>query len=96
MVMTFGGGHETMKPGDEDRRYRLSVMLAAEKRPKYWKFHCCRCTAFVVELSGTMLCVSDVSDMNTMPDYQPAPVNVECKGKWCRTWYEFLTLSGKL
>jgi hypothetical protein len=94
--MTFGGGHETMKPGDDDKRYRLSIILAAEKRPKYWDFHCCRCTTKIVELSGVVLAISDVSDLEAQPEYQAAPLNVECKGRWCRTWYEFLTLSGKM
>lgn len=94
--MTFGGGHETMKPGDDDKRYRLSIILAAEKRPKYWDFHCCRCTTKIVELSGVVLAVSDVSDLEAQPDYQAAPLSVECKGRWCRTWYEFLTLSGRM
>lgn len=94
MSLSFGA-QRRMKPGDEDQRYRLSITLLAEQRPKYWNFHCCRCTTKVVELSGVMLCISDSSDMTVTPDYEPAPMAIECSGKWCRTWYEFLTLSGR-
>lgn len=95
MVMSFGSKHYEMEPGGEDRRYRMSITLVADKRPKYWDFHCCRCTVKVVELSGVVLAISDSADLNAQPDYQPAPLCVECTGRWCRTWYEFLTLSGK-
>lgn len=88
-------GQKVMSPGDEDQRYRITIILAAEKRPKYWEFHCPRCRSKICELSGIMLSVSDTSDLNAIPDYQPAPQTYKCKGMYCRYWYEFVTLSGR-
>lgn len=90
----FSFGAKRMQAGDTDHRYRLSILLVSEVRPKYWDFHCVKCTRKVCELSGNVLSISDASDISTLPDYQPAPLSMECKGKWCRIWYEFLTLSG--
>jgi hypothetical protein len=95
MSMTFGGTQRHMQSGDEDQRYRLSVVLIAEKRPQYWNFHCCKCTTKLCELSGIVIAIGDTSDMSVMPEYQPTPLSIECKGKWCRFWYEIVTLSGK-
>lgn len=95
MAMTFGGTQRRMQPGDEDQRYRLSITLLAEKRPKYWDFHCCRCTTKICELSGIVVAVSDSADISVVPEFQPTPLAIECKGRFCRTWYEFVTLSGK-
>lgn len=95
MALTFGKNMREMQPGDEDQRYRTTITLVAEKRPRYWDFHCPACRTKVCEISGIMISISDVADVNSIPDYQPAPMNCECKGRFCRRWYEFVTLSGK-
>jgi hypothetical protein len=82
-----------MKPGDEDRRYRIKVLLAASQRPKYWSFHCVQCGNKVAELSGNILAINDTADVTAIVDWSPAPVLVRCPDKYCRFWYEFLTLS---
>jgi hypothetical protein len=92
MTMTFGA--KKMKSGDEDQRYRLSIILVADKRPKYWDFHCVKCRQKIVELSGDVMSISDVADLSAIPEYAPAPLSIECKGSYCRIWYEFVTLSG--
>ncbi len=92
-MMTFGA--KKMQNGDEDQRYRLSIMLIADKRPKYWDFHCVKCKQKIVELSGTVMSISDASDLTVIPDYQPAPMIVRCDGKFCRIYYEFLSLGGR-
>ncbi|MBA3755747.1 MAG: hypothetical protein H0X02_05740 [Nitrosomonas sp.] len=94
MSWEFKHTQQRLQVGSVDRRYRLSIMLVAEKRPRYWDFHCPKCGQKIGELSGIMISISDVSDLNALPDYQPAPMNVECKGKFCRIWFEFITLSG--
>ena len=78
-----------------DKRYRLKVLLVTDQRPKYWKFYCCRCGLIICELSGNVLAITDGADMDAILDYQPVPVAVECKRKFCRAVYEFETLSGR-
>ena len=92
-----------IRPGDEDTRYRITVMLVATKRPRYWTFYCNHCGNKVTEVSGEQVLVSDVSDVNAIPDWQPAPVKVYCSGhvpgssrSRCGFWYEFATLSKNL
>lgn len=92
---SFDKNQRQMQPGDEDQRYRCTITLVAEKRPRYWKFHCPACTTFVCELSGVLMSASDVADIDSIPDYQPAPMIYECKGRFCRRYYEFVTLSGR-
>lgn len=91
MTLKFSGSR-AMQPGDEDRWYRITVMLAAIKRPRYWRFHCPSCKALVCELSGNMIGISDVADATAIPDFQPAPLRIQCSGR-CNLFYEFVTLS---
>jgi len=93
-MMTFNGGKK-MKDGDEDQRYRLTIILVADQRPKYWDFHCVKCTQKIVELSGRVMSISDVSDMSVIPEYEPAPMSVKCSGKYCKIHYEFISLNGR-
>lgn len=76
-----------------DSRYRLTIMLIAEKRPRYWQFHCPVCTWKVCELSGALVGINDGADINAIPDYQPAPLVIRCRGRDCKTWFEFTSLS---
>lgn len=92
---SFDKNQRQMQVGDEDRRYRVTVTLVAEKRPRYWEFHCPACKTKICELSGVLIAVSDVADLDAVPDYQPAPMTLECTGRFCRRWYEFVTLSGR-
>lgn len=87
------GKPRRMQAGDTDQRMRITVLLVAEKRPKYWDFHCVKCGQKVCELSGDVAALFDVADLESIPDYQPAPVLFECKGKFCRIWYEIGALS---
>ena len=93
-MITFSGGKK-MQDGDEDQRYRLTVILVADRRPKYWDFHCVKCKGKVVELSGTVMSISDVSDLSVIPEYEPAPMIYKCDGKYCKIHYEFLSLGGR-
>ena len=93
MVMDFGG--KRMVAGGDDFRYRISITLIADQRPKYWDFHCIRCKGKVVELSGSVMSMSDSADLTVVPDYHPAPLIAKCSGAYCKIYYEFLTLSGK-
>lgn len=90
--MTFGG-QKVVQSGDEDRRYRMKILLVAARRPKYWVFHCPQCRMFVAELSGNVISITDVADVNAIADYQPAPLIVKCRGQ-CHLWFEFEILSG--
>ena len=91
--LSFGRAQRVMQPGDEDQRYRISVILMADKRPKYWEFHCNSCGSKICELSGDLVGLHDVADVNAIPDYEPAPVAFRCGGRYCRFWYEFVTLA---
>lgn len=81
-------------PGDDDRRYRISVFLQASHQPRYWKFHCVYCGNKVCELSGDVLYMSDTDDVHNYQE-RSAPVIVPCKGRigneWCRMWYEIVS-----
>lgn len=92
---SFNKNQRQMQPGEIDQRYRTTITLVAEKRPRYWEFHCPACKTKVCELSGVMVSITDLADVDAVPDYQPAPVLYECTGRFCRRWYEIVTLSGK-
>lgn len=93
--MSISFGQKTMTAGGEDFRYRISITLIAEQRPKYWDFHCVKCKSKIAELSGTVLTISDAADVTVIPDYVPTPLVVKCGGPYCKMYYEFLTLSGR-
>lgn len=90
MASSYSNSSEP-QPGEIDRRYRISITLIAEKRPRYYIFNCFKCRFKVAELSGTMLTISDTADLTVIPDWHPAPFIVKCRN--CEFWYEFLSLS---
>jgi len=81
------------KPGDLDKRYRITVMLVADRRPRYWTLHCNHCGTKVTELSGDQVAISDIFDLNTIPEFAPAPQITRCPSKYCNFWYEVVNLS---
>lgn len=87
---------QKMEIGGDDYRYRISVFLVASHRPKYWSFHCNYCGNKVCELSGEIVYLSDMDDMNNHAG-KSSPVVVRCtgrnKGEYCRMWYEFVNLA---
>lgn len=93
MSYSFGKNQRVMRPGDEDQRYRITILLVAEKRPKYWELHCVKCGGKICELAGDVVGLHDVADLNAVPDYHPAPAAIKCGGKFCRLWYEVTYLS---
>lgn len=76
---------------ENDRRYRVLVMLQRSDRPKYWTFYCPMCTMPVAELNN-----HDVIGMSDLVDLDAAEVGlvgVRCDGRYqggkCRVWYYF-------
>ena len=82
-------GQYQMKAGDKDRRYRIHVMLIADKRPSYWEFHCIKCKQKVCELSGNVLYLSDSNDISQTEDNKHVPIEYKCEGKFCKIYYSF-------
>lgn len=81
-------------PEEQDKRYRVLVLLQRTDRPRYYDFHCPMCQMKVCELSGSdVLALQDVMDTNSLP-----LVGVRCDGRYqggyCRVYYYF-TLSEK-
>lgn len=83
-----------LQPGEMDSRYIISVILMAQKRPRYWRLHCIECRTFVCEISGDLIGLSDIADASALPDYQPAPVRIKCRGR-CSLFYEISSISTK-
>lgn len=74
--------------GDDDHRVRISVFLVGNDTPRYWSFHCVYCGDKLCELSGDVIQLRDVDDIQRY-NKNNAPMNVRCKGRYCRMWYEF-------
>lgn len=79
-----------MQPQEEqDKRYRVLVLLQRSDRPRYYDFHCPQCQMKVCELSGSdVVAMQDVLDTSGLP-----LVGVRCDGRfqggYCRTYYYF-------
>lgn len=77
-------------PEEQDKRYRVLVLLQRSDRPRYYDFHCPMCQMKVCELSGTE--VIAMQDMATDITNTPL-VGVRCDGRlhggYCRTWFMF-------
>lgn len=73
---------------DEDHRYTITVFLVRNQRPKYWEFHCPYCSTKIGEIDG------DIVSMNDLP-MDNGGNRFRCPGnkKWCRMWFQFVTLS---
>lgn len=81
-------------PEEQDKRYRVLVVLQRTDRPRYYDFYCPMCQMKVCELSGTeVIAMQDVMDTSNTP-----LVGVRCDGRYqggyCRIYYYF-TLSEK-
>lgn len=81
------GGFRKLEDGDLDTRARLTVYLIGQNIPKYWSFHCAYCGTKICELSGEIVQIRDVDDINLHKDPQ---FNARCFGRNCRMWYEFV------
>lgn len=74
----------------EDKRYRVSVYLVQQGRPKYWSFHCVQCGSKICELDGQLMYISDIDDQSRYDtSTMGRPLIVRCHSKFCRYWYEF-------
>lgn len=78
-------------PPEDDRKYRILVMLQRSDRPKYFLFHCQYCGRPVCELvNSEVYAVSDAMDMNNT---DLVAVGIRCGGRLngfaCQTYYYF-------
>lgn len=89
--------HTKLEP-EQDRRYRVLVLLNRTDRPYYAKFFCPKCTMPVAELINTE--VRGLSDTQDFNNTDMNAVAVRCEGRFdgrsdgsgdyhCRTWYIF-------
>jgi hypothetical protein len=85
---SFNGGR-TMQAGGQDYRYRIHVMLLADKRPSYWEFYCIKCKQKICELSGQVIYISDSNDISQVEDNKHVPIEYKCSGKYCKIYYSF-------
>jgi hypothetical protein len=94
-IQLFVVGSRKVMPGDDDRRYRITVNLLNSVRPKYWSFHCNYCGEKICELSGSIVSIQDTDDVNKYID-RPPPILIRCKGRnkgeYCHMWYEIANL----
>lgn len=81
-------------PVEEDRRYRVMVLLGRSDRPTHYKFHCLRCTARVAELvNAKVLAATDMIDNSGV---DTVGIGIRCggrdfegTGRRCDIWYYF-------
>lgn len=76
---------------EEDRRYRVGVMLQRTGRPKYFTFHCFNCQKPVCELNNVdITAINDTMDMNNLLN---SGSGIRCDGRFaggrCAIWYYF-------
>ncbi len=74
---------------EQDRRYRMLLILNRSDRPRYWTFHCIQCTMPVMEIvNAEVQAISDVVDMNNL-DF--IGNGTRCDGRYqngkCGIWY---------
>lgn len=82
------------EPVEEDRRYRVMVLLARSDRPSHVNFKCYKCGAKVAELMNTeAIALTDVIDSSNI---ETVGMGVRCDGrdfegtgKRCSIWYYF-------
>jgi hypothetical protein len=76
-------------PLEDDRRYRVLVLLNRLDRPATLKFHCPRCTMPVAELVNGQ--VTAMSDAMAMDSGDLMAIGVRCDGRFqgrrCNVWY---------
>ena len=90
MITIVTATKATAPQGEPDRRYRVMVLLQRSDRPKYYTFHCPKCTQPVGDLvNAEIKAMSDLMDMNNVDN---VGVGTRCDGYKCRVWYYF-TLS---
>lgn len=74
---------------EEDRRYRVLVVLERSDKPTNWKFYCIRCQMPVMELiNSNVISLTDMMDMNSVEN---TLIGVRCDGRFqggrCDLWY---------
>lgn len=80
----------TVQP-EQDRRYRMLILLQRSDRPRYYTWHCPQCTYPVCEIvNSEIVAVSDAMDMQNIALAGPG---IRCDGRYqggkCRIWYYF-------
>jgi hypothetical protein len=76
---------------EQDRRYRIRVMLNRSDRPRYFTWQCPQCTYPVCEIVNCdIVAVSDTMDMTNLSNAGPG---VRCDGRYqggrCNIWWYF-------
>lgn len=75
--------HNVPEP-ENDRRYRVLVLLQRSDRPKYWVFHCPNCKREIREVNNASLL--GMTDSFAASEYG---TGIRCDTGWCRYYYYF-------
>ena len=77
---------------EQDKRYRVMVLLHRSDRPRYWTFFCPACQKVLCEIvNSDVVAISDTMDMQNTSIYGPG---IRCDGRYqgghCGTYYYFV------
>lgn len=74
---------------EQDRRYRVLLVLERSDRPTNWKPYCIRCQMPIkMELiNADIVSITDMIDMDTTPSVVGVRCDGRYNGKHCNFWY---------